>query len=593
MPVKKQLKPSSKKLSGSKKGWAVKRSSLFSKPITWLGVAAIAIVGGWYVLASHAASSMCQNIIVPAYFDPATNPATWTELTGSTGAKYVIVNPASGPGNSVDPTYVAAIKNLRADGITPLGYVDSGYTNVQLSTAEQNVTKWKSMYGISDIFIDEVGGTDANSTKELPYYTSLSQAIKAASPTPFLVLNPGTTVDQGYMSLADMVMIFENSEAVFKTNKLPSWTTDPSYTSKLAEIVYNVPAGDLSSVLSSTRSQNIGNVYVTDDTISSTSAQPYDTLPSYWSSEVTNIQQNCTSLPPPQNPTVTVSPPASNLTAPATFTVSATSNIAATITVSSSLSGSTPVTCTVTSSTTPCNYPASNYGAGSYTFTAKAVTTAGGSGSGSTTVTVLSPPPPIKNIPPTVSLTAGSSSYTAPASISLTALPKDSDGTVAQVKLLNSSGASLGILTAPPYTFNLTAYPAGVYTFTAVATDNGGATGTSSVVTVTVKAAPQQPPIAVGSINAAVSHNWWQGCDWSSNCSLTFSWTPVNAATSYEVRQGATVVATPTSSNFTVKPATSGFAYTYQIYAKNGGGYSTGKQVTKTVNCFAIWCAVN
>lgn len=91
------------------------------------------------------------------------------------------------------------------------------------------------------------------------------------------------------------------------------------------------------------------------------------------------------------------------------------------------------------------------------------------------------------NVPPTVSLTApaANSSYTAPASITISATAADSDGTIAKVAFYNGS-TLLSTATAAPYTYTWSNVAAGSYTITAVATDNGGASTTSSAVTVTV-----------------------------------------------------------------------------------------------------------
>jgi hypothetical protein len=97
------------------------------------------------------------------------------------------------------------------------------------------------------------------------------------------------------------------------------------------------------------------------------------------------------------------------------------------------------------------------------------------------------PPPPPSNQPPTASLTspAPGARFTAPAKISLAATAADPDGSVARVEFLNG-GAKLGEDTSAPYTLRWNVGAAGTYTLTARATDNSGAPGTSSPVTITV-----------------------------------------------------------------------------------------------------------
>ena len=93
----------------------------------------------------------------------------------------------------------------------------------------------------------------------------------------------------------------------------------------------------------------------------------------------------------------------------------------------------------------------------------------------------------VVNAPPSVNITtpANGATFVSPASFTVEASASDSDGSIASVAFYH--GATL-ITTDPssPYSFTWTGVAAGTYTFTAVATDNGGATKTSAPITVTV-----------------------------------------------------------------------------------------------------------
>jgi phosphatidylserine/phosphatidylglycerophosphate/cardiolipin synthase-like enzyme len=101
------------------------------------------------------------------------------------------------------------------------------------------------------------------------------------------------------------------------------------------------------------------------------------------------------------------------------------------------------------------------------------------------------------NAPPTVSLTspANGAAATEPATFTLKATAADSDGTIASVKFFAGT-TLLATSTASPYTFTWSNVTAGSYTLTAVATDDRGASTTSSPVSVTVNPANQDtlPP---------------------------------------------------------------------------------------------------
>jgi regulation of enolase protein 1 (concanavalin A-like superfamily) len=94
--------------------------------------------------------------------------------------------------------------------------------------------------------------------------------------------------------------------------------------------------------------------------------------------------------------------------------------------------------------------------------------------------------------PPTVALTAptNGATFTAPATIALTATASDTDNGVSQVQFF--AGTTLiGTDTASPYSASWANVPAGTYSLTAVARDAGGLTTTSAARTVTVSPSGQ------------------------------------------------------------------------------------------------------
>ena len=108
------------------------------------------------------------------------------------------------------------------------------------------------------------------------------------------------------------------------------------------------------------------------------------------------------------------------------------------------------------------------------------------------------------NQAPTVALTApgDGASFSAPASISLTATAADSDGTVAKVEFYNGANL-LGSDTTSPYAFAWANVAAGTYSLTAKATDNAGAVTTSAARSITVQAA--------GGGSGTILREWWSG----------------------------------------------------------------------------------
>src|SRR5206468_1774100 len=94
---------------------------------------------------------------------------------------------------------------------------------------------------------------------------------------------------------------------------------------------------------------------------------------------------------------------------------------------------------------------------------------------------------PAGNTSPMVTLTnpADASTYGAPASIPISATASDANGAVNQVAFYAGT-ALLGVDNASPYQLTWTDAAVGNYSITAVATDNNGATTTSSAAPIHV-----------------------------------------------------------------------------------------------------------
>jgi len=92
---------------------------------------------------------------------------------------------------------------------------------------------------------------------------------------------------------------------------------------------------------------------------------------------------------------------------------------------------------------------------------------------------------------PTITLTApeSNSTYLAPATITLAADAKDTDGSIASVTFYHGS-TLIGTDATAPYEFTWTNVTEGTYSIFAVATDNDGGSTTSEIVTVVVETGP-------------------------------------------------------------------------------------------------------
>jgi pectate lyase len=99
---------------------------------------------------------------------------------------------------------------------------------------------------------------------------------------------------------------------------------------------------------------------------------------------------------------------------------------------------------------------------------------------------------------PIVSITAptNNATFTAPASITLSATASDPDGTISKVEFYNGS-TLLGSDNSSAYSYTWTNVAAGSYTITAKAYDNSTGTATSTAVSITVNGTGQNPTVSI------------------------------------------------------------------------------------------------
>jgi regulation of enolase protein 1 (concanavalin A-like superfamily) len=150
--------------------------------------------------------------------------------------------------------------------------------------------------------------------------------------------------------------------------------------------------------------------------------------------------------------------------------------------------------------TSPYQVAWSSVPVGTYSLTAVAVDNDGAkTTSPSVTVTAQS----AANQPPAVTLTspANGATYTAPASMALTASASDPNGTVARVEFYNGT-TLLNSDTTAPYAFTWSSVAAGTYALRAVAYDNAGGSGSSATATITVSGGTSNGLIGAYGINA-------------------------------------------------------------------------------------------
>ncbi|HEX5001145.1 MAG TPA: Ig-like domain-containing protein, partial [Bacteroidia bacterium] len=186
---------------------------------------------------------------------------------------------------------------------------------------------------------------------------------------------------------------------------------------------------------------------------------------------------------------------------------------------------------------------------------------------------------PPANTPPSVgrSSPANNASFAAGSSITLAANAADQDGSITRVEFFNGT-TKLGEDVGGPYSFTWTNVAPGTYTITAKATDNQGATATSTPITITVVGATNAVP-AVNITSPATNSNFNAGATITLNANATDSDGTISKV---EFFNGTTKLGEDTSSpySFTWPGVAAG---TYSITARatdNQNGISNSTAVT-------------
>jgi hypothetical protein len=230
-------------------------------------------------------SAGCWQLVVPAYFY---SSATWAQAADSKPPPSNIILDISGlgAGNEPDEHFQAIVRQVRSRGIKVLGYISTVDGHRPTAQVEAEVRNYKAWYGVTDIFLDRVSGTEP----EANYYRQLASYIHRFSAGSSVWLNPGQYPDQNYMSIGDVVMVFEGTYDQYLSLSVPGWA-DRYPASRFAHTIYATPGSDLSRILQLATSRRAGHVYVTDGT----GSNPYDGLPDYWARENATASAGCAS----------------------------------------------------------------------------------------------------------------------------------------------------------------------------------------------------------------------------------------------------------------------------------------------------------
>jgi predicted phage tail protein len=281
-----------------------------------------------------------------------------------------------------------------------------------------------------------------------------------------------------------------------------------------------------------------------------------------------------------QPPAVSLTAPANgaSYTAPASITISATaSDPENQLTRVDFYNGSTLLG---SATAAPYSFTWSNVAAGTYSLSATARDAAGLTAlSAAVSVTVTT-----ANQPPTVSLTApaNGATFTAPASITISANASDPENQLTRVDFYNGS-TLLGSDTTAPYSFSWSNVAAGTYSLSAIARDAAGLTKQSTAVSVTVSPANRPPTVSLTSPASGASFGAPASITISANAS-----DPENQLTRVDFYNGSTLLGSDTTApySFAWSNVPAG-TYSLNAVARDAAGLST-QSVSVSVTVSAV-----
>ena len=166
----------------------------------------------------HLLAQQRTGVLVPMYVYPENihkNP-TYNRLMDlkrqyETVPIWVIINPASGPGEKVDASYAKAIDRLCGAGCVTLGYVATGYGKRPDAAVRKDIDQWLKLYPrIQGIFFDEMIYEDTDAG--IKHQAALNRYAHDAGCWP-TVGNPGADTPGRYFAAnaADVIIVHEGN----------------------------------------------------------------------------------------------------------------------------------------------------------------------------------------------------------------------------------------------------------------------------------------------------------------------------------------------------------------------------------------------
>lgn len=215
---------------------------------------------------------------VPMYVHPAIASAGWAALTVEDAPiHWVILNQQSGPGQTEDTALYNAAREVRDAGARVLGYITLNYGTRDDFFNNQDADTYATR-GFDASFLDE-----CPADPEHLQAVALTVLRQQEHGMHYVVLNPGTVPDRGYMDIADQVVTFEGDLTAYRAATFPAWIADYP-PEKFAHLIHGVTTADEArECVRLARARGCHTLFC-HSTPYVPATNTWDGLPSYWSS---------------------------------------------------------------------------------------------------------------------------------------------------------------------------------------------------------------------------------------------------------------------------------------------------------------------
>jgi hypothetical protein len=426
----------------------------------------VSAAGAYKVVHSNACGSSTSD---PVAITAATTPAvTFTLVNSSTDLN---IQPLK-DGDSINLATLSSTNlNIRANSDSPIGSMVFNLTGAQTVNQTESVSPYALFQDISGDYFDWTPAVGNYTLKATPFCEAGGTGTAGTTATiNFKVINKAATTNQ--LPTVNLYAYPVGSGIAPGTIALNVNAQDPDGTIAKIEIYQN-------GVLVFETQQSFANFGVTG---LSSGGYMYQAKAIDNRGGVTLSQLIPLFIYEPLSIGLIAPASGSNFTAPATINLEATASGGdGTFSKVEFYNGTTKLGEDLAA---PYTFNWTNVAAGTYSLTAKVFHNMGDNATSSAvTITVNEP----INQPPTISLTApvNGASLPAPATVTLTAVASDADGSITKVEFYNGA-SKIGEDITAPYQYEWSSVGAGNYSLTAKAIDNRGGISTSTAVSITI-----------------------------------------------------------------------------------------------------------